>query len=75
MWRTLPPLQLQTVFWEPYFPLKTACYVQLWEKKLININYEFENSSSKLQSAPLISKSAQKTTFCTFLGGFYLIPI
>ena len=24
MWRTLPPLSLQTVFWGPYFPLETA---------------------------------------------------
>ena len=25
MWRTLPPVKLQTVFWGPYFPLRTAC--------------------------------------------------
>ena len=25
IWRTLPPLYLQTVFWAPYFRLRTAC--------------------------------------------------
>ena len=24
MWRTLPPFSLQTAFWGPYFPLRTA---------------------------------------------------
>ena len=25
MWRTLPPYELHTVFWGPYFPLRTVC--------------------------------------------------
>ena len=32
LWRTLPPFQLQTVFWRTYFPLRTACFIQLLEK-------------------------------------------
>ena len=31
IWRTLPPLQLQTVFWGLYFPLRTGCFPQLYE--------------------------------------------
>ena len=52
MWRTLPPFELQTVFWGPYFPQRTACLFSHGEivcviTSLINIKILSLNSSSK----------------------------
>ena len=37
MWRTLPAFQLQTVFWVPYFPPRTACLFTYGKKKFVRV--------------------------------------
>ena len=61
MWRTPPPLQLQTVFWGPYSPRRTACLFSYGKKyiyisefvllpHLINIKFLSLNFSAPLTS-------------------------
>ena len=64
MWQTLPPLQLPTVFWGPYFP-----YYKKIITIFINIHQSYVNTYSLLG---LVGSSRSQLTLggrCQFITG------